>query len=142
MNEIPDNESESSLPTQAVPTILSSPPILTQNSSLLKMDQASAPKSEPSATQNTHTAQPLLRRVRSDETERPPSAQQPGSDTDEALDEDDEDEVNDEDADPAEQIAAFDWDDLHRRYHEAVDKCQDEEAELMHEWESLMTVLP
>jgi hypothetical protein len=75
--------------------------------------------------------------VNSEETERPPSAQQVHRDSDEHADEDDEEEL---DSDPAEKIADFDWNALHERYHQVMDGCHDAEGELAQEWESLMNV--
>lgn len=82
------------------------------------------------------------RRVGSDETERPHSAQQTQHDTDSHISETSEEEESDEDdSDPAHRIGDFDWEDLHHRYHEAMKVCHGEEAALMEEWESLMTVI-
>jgi hypothetical protein len=95
-------------------------------------------KSEPPATQNEEPSKPALRRVSSEETERPPSAQQIQREGD-ASDEDEE-ELKGEELDPAVQIANFDWDALHHKYHAAMDTCHTEEGQLADEWDSLMNV--
>jgi hypothetical protein len=148
MNSDSGNESESSLPTQPILTFPSSPPIPTQSDvsfeKLDKMDDAPGPKSEP-ASQNPEAPRPPLRRVSSEETERPPSAQQSNKNFDrEDEEEDDVDEKDTDeeeiDSDPAVQIDAFDWDQLHQRYHDAMNGCHTHEEELTQEWESLMNV--
>jgi hypothetical protein len=101
------------------------------------MDNTLHLKSEPPETENDKASKPTLRRVTSDETERPPSAQQPHSHVGESADEDDGDDL---DSDPAEVIIDFDWAGLHQRYHNAMQDCHLQEGELAREWESLMTV--
>jgi hypothetical protein len=101
------------------------------------MDNTAHFKSEPPATQTDQASKPRLRRVASDETERPPSAQQLQRPEDEDDHEDDSDGI---DSDPAETITDFDWDGLHQRYHNAMQDCHEQEAELAQEWESLMEV--
>lgn len=147
MNSDSGNESESSLPTQPMLSFPSSPPVPKQSDvsfeKLDRMENGPGPKSEP-ASQNPEAPRPPLRRVSSEETERPPSAQQSNKDLyrDEEEDEvgekeSDEDEI---DSDPAVQIDAFDWDQLHQRYHDAMNNCHTHEGELTQEWESLMNV--
>jgi hypothetical protein len=139
MNHDSDYESESSLPTQPV-HLPSSPPIIKQRETLFEkleeMDSQSR-QSEPPPTQND-AARPPPRRVSSEETERPPSAQKDADEHTEFEDGEDEENI---DFDPAEKIADFDWDDLHGRYHQAMERCHAQEGELAQEWESLMNVL-
>jgi hypothetical protein len=145
MNSISDIETESSLPTHTVPAFRSSPPVLAHHSNAGNMDKSPERKSEPALTQDAPVTRPRLKHAYSDETERPPSAQQTQEEygeQDNSHGEEDASEEEEEDVDPSERIADFDWDDLHHRYHEAVNRCQGEEAELMQEWESLMAVLP
>lgn len=141
-------ESESSLPTAVVHTVRSSPPIATQYS-LSPMDDP-ASKSEPVAPQEQQQApdvqqtpkRPKHKRVNSDDTERPASAQRDRRDGSvERSDVEAELDHSDEDADPAEPIADFDWQGLHEEYHAAINQCSQEEAELMHEWSGLMEVI-
>jgi hypothetical protein len=134
-------DSESSLPTHTLLNIPSSPPVFTHASDTVEMDKGPGLKSEPSLTQDAQTVQAPLRRINSDETERPPSAQRTQDQVEEQTDANDEEQSEDEDSDPAEKIENFDWDELHARYHEAIKKCHGEEADLMQEWESLMAVL-
>ncbi|KAF1836658.1 hypothetical protein BDW02DRAFT_566750 [Decorospora gaudefroyi] len=136
MSSTPDHESDSSLPPHI--TFPSSPPILTRNTNAANMDQGPAFKSEPPLTQNVETVPPPLRRVGSNETQRPASARRSHDGVDEQADVNAEDLSEEENTDPAERIEDFDWDDLHHRYHEAIKKCHGDEAELMQEWESLM----
>lgn len=139
-------ESESSLPTEVAYAVRSSPPIDTQYS-LPPMDDP-ASKSEPAAPQEQQQSQDVQRpmrskhkRVASDSTERPASAQRDRHDGSvEHSDVEAEPNVSDEDVDPADPIVDLDWQDLHERYHEAINKCSQEEAELMDEWSSLMEV--
>jgi len=92
------------------------------------------------ATHSAETSRPVVKRVDSDETERPPSAQQRHDDeSDERSDAMSEDDPAIDD--PAHRLSAFDWNDLHARYHAAISKCQGEENELMQEFQNLMTVL-
>jgi hypothetical protein len=145
MNSISDIETESSLPTHTVPTFPSSPPVLTHHSNAGNMNKSPEHRSEPALVQDAPATRPPLKHVYSDETERPPSAQQTQEERDHQDDSHGEEEASEEeeeDVDPSERIAGFDWDDLHRRYHDAVNKCHGDEAELMQEWESLMAVLP
>ncbi|KAF3040627.1 hypothetical protein E8E11_005498 [Didymella keratinophila] len=112
-------ESESSLPTEVAHTVRSSPPIHTQYS-LSPMDD-SASKSEPAAPQEGQQSRDVQtprrskhKRVDSDSTERPASAQRDGRDgSSEHSDVEAELDPSDEDADPAEPIVNFDWDELH-----------------------------
>lgn len=81
---------------------------------------------------------PVVKRVDSNETERPPSAQQRHDDRSDEHSEfmsDDDPAIND----PAHRLPAFDWEDLHARYHAAISKCQGEEDALMQEFQNLMT---
>ncbi|KAJ4989239.1 hypothetical protein SVAN01_05318 [Stagonosporopsis vannaccii] len=85
------------------------------------------------------TSSPGHKRVNSDETERPSSAQRGRDDSEEHLETEAENDVLDEEeADPALRIADFDWGDLHERYHDAIKKSSREEEALMQEWASLM----
>lgn len=85
---------------------------------------------------------PRHEREISNETERPGSAQRGRDDSEERLNiEAGEDALDEEEADPAVQIADFDWDDLHERYHDAIKKTSREEEALMQEWAGLMEVL-
>lgn len=136
-----DDESESSLPPHTLPTFPSSPPILSQVSKTTKMDTGPAFKSEPPLTQDAPTMRPPMRRVSSDETERPPSAQRTHDEVHGQADADTGMQSEDEDSDPAVKIENFNWEDLEVRYHEAMKVCHNEESELMQEWESLMAVL-
>lgn len=82
------------------------------------------------------------KRINSDDTERPASAQRDSDDSEQHSDIEVEQKLPDDDeADPAAQIADFDWEHLHQRYHDAIKTCSDEEAELMQEWSNLMEVL-
>ena len=78
--------------------------------------------------------------MNSDETERPPSAQQAQHNDHDSADAESESEDEDEESEPADRIDDFDWEDLHHRYHEAMKNCHGEEAALMEEWENLMDV--
>lgn len=102
------------------------------------MDEAPRPKSEPTATQQESKPSAVLRNVHSDESERPPSAQQRRAE-DEAMSEDDND-GEELDSDPAEPIADFDWEELHKRYHDAMTECHEHEGQLTEEWTQLMNV--
>ena len=139
-------EIESSLPTEVAHTLRSSPPIHTQYSLLLMDDPAS--KSEPAAPQEQQQPQDVQtpkrskhKRVNSDSTERPASAQRDRrddlvqhSDVEAELD------LSDEDADPADPIVDFNWGELHQKYHDAINQRSQEETELMGEWSNLMEV--
>lgn len=104
------------------------------------MDNSPESSVEP-PRQDAQNSRPPHRRVGSDETERPHSAQQTQHDTDNHISETSEEESDQDDSDPAHRIDDFDWEDLHHRYHEAMKVCHGEEAALMEEWESLMTVI-
>jgi len=139
MSDDTGNESESSLPTFPAPYFPSSPPIIKHlTTSCGSMDDTPRPKSEPPATQ-VEESKPLaaLRNVHSDESERPPSAQQRHVDEDDTNESDDDEELN---SDPAEPAVEFDWDELHRRYHDAMKECHDHEGQLTAEWNQLMNV--
>ncbi|KAJ4335381.1 hypothetical protein N0V87_006170 [Didymella glomerata] len=105
-----------------------------------------ASKSEPAAPQEQQQSQDVQmlkrskhKRVNSDSTERPASAQRDRRDDSiEHSDVEAGPDLVDEDADPADPIVVFDWQDLHVRYHQAINRCSQEEAELMNEWSSLM----
>jgi hypothetical protein len=146
MNSESDNESESSLPTHPVHIFPSSPPVIKQSDvsfeKLETMDNTPQFKSEPPAAQHNESSKPPPRSVSSEDTERPPSAQQAPKNMDGHSGDEDEDADDDEDmdSDPAEQISEFDWDDLHQRYHDAMKGCHEQEGELTQEWESLMNV--
>lgn len=104
------------------------------------MENTTQSKAELPASQDVDIKRPVLRRVSTGETERPPSAQQARGDADVAFDTSEDNEMEEEDSDPADRIADFDWEDLHTRYHEAIKKCSEDEEALMQEWESLMSV--
>ena len=144
MNSDSEIESESSLPTRPAPIFPSSPPAIQRTEAsfgnIEEMDNAPHFKSEPPATQIDEASKPPLRRVSSDETERPPSAQQAQGDAHDHVHESDEEDEEELDSDPAETIADFDWDALHERYHNAMNGCHEQEGELAQEWESLMNV--
>jgi hypothetical protein len=141
MNRTSDNESESSLPSHTLPILPSSPPILTQLSNTTEMNTGPAYKSEPPSAQDAQAVRPAMRRVNSDETEHPPSAQRTQDEVDDQADAATGKQAEDEDSDPADKIESFEWEDLEFRYHEAMKGCHSEESELMQEWESLMAVL-
>ena len=82
------------------------------------------------------------KRMNSDATERPTSAQRDHDESDQHSDiESKQSAPEDEDADPANQIDPYDWNDLHERYHHEINECNREEEELMNEWASLMEVI-
>jgi hypothetical protein len=97
-------------------------------------------KSEPPAPKHEKSPKQPLRRISSEDTERPPSAQQLQRDEDERADQTDEESDEETDADPAEKIDDFDWDDLHHRYEVAMQKCYAQEGDLAEEWGTLMNV--
>lgn len=82
---------------------------------------------------------PIVRTV-SSETEQPPSAQRVNPELNAPENDDVGDEAESE-IDPAEQIADFNWEELHERYHDAINGASEKEAELMREWEELMAVI-
>lgn len=130
---------ESSLPTQHVPNIPSTPPILTIRTTPPQMADESDFKSEPFTPQPSRTHQPTPSRVNTAEAEGPHSARESQPNADEEAEA--EDAAEEEDSGPADKIASFDWDDLLQRYHQAMNGCHDQEDGLMQEWESLMNVL-
>lgn len=137
------NQTESSSPKEATHLFRSSPPALTQDL-LFEMDDSAASKSEPVASQDVQQTprRPKHKRVGSDDTERPASAQRIHDDSEEQSDiEAQQESSDDENVDPAAQIANFDWEELHKRYHDEIDRCSEEEIKLSDEWESLMKVL-
>lgn len=79
----------------------------------------------------------LPQRPSSTDTERPPSGQHEQPHMKAERSDDDEQDL---DVDPAEKIALFDWQNLTQRYHDEMTKCQQNEEELMKEWEELMNV--
>lgn len=83
------------------------------------------------------------KRVKSDATERPTSAQRDRDESDQESDikAEEHGDSDDEDADPAIKINPYDWDHLHQRYHDTIKECEGEEKELMNEWASLMEVM-
>lgn len=104
------------------------------------MDDNPTLKPELLPTHSTQPSRPVVKRVESDETERPPSAQQRHEDASEVpSDPSSEDDPIDDD--PAQKPSDFNWNDLHARYHAAINKCQGEENESMQEFQNLMTVL-
>ncbi|KAL1794773.1 hypothetical protein ACET3X_006589 [Alternaria dauci] len=102
------------------------------------MDTDPACTSEPPLTEDAQATRPAVRRVNSDDTERPFSAHRMQDEIHGQADATTGEQTDDEDSDPAGRIEDFDWEDLHVRYHEAMDGCHKEEEELMQEWESLM----
>ena len=104
------------------------------------MDNGPETESEPHQKQDAPASRPALRRVGSDETERPLSPQQSQHASDDQASEDSGQESDESDSDPAHRIDDFDWEDLHHRYHEAMKVCHGEEAALIEEWENLMLV--
>lgn len=106
-----------------------------------------ASKSEPVAPQEQQQAydvqkRPKHKRVHSDDTERPASAQRNHRDSSiERSDIEAELDHSDDEGEPSEPIRDFYWQDLHERYHAAINQCNQEEVELMHEWSGLMEVL-
>ncbi|KAF1932478.1 uncharacterized protein M421DRAFT_417198 [Didymella exigua CBS 183.55] len=138
-------ESESSLPTEGAHTIRSSPPAGTQYSYPPMDDLAS--KSEPVAPQEVQQTQDVQQtpkrsrhqRMNSGDTERPASAQRDRRDGSVEQSDVEAQEISDDnDADPAQQIRDFDWQDLHERYHTTINRCSQDEADLMEEWAKLM----
>jgi hypothetical protein len=143
MNSDTSNDSESSLPTRALNTFPSSPPApfppLNSEASFekaLKMDF----KSEPLAPKHERSPRPAPRRISSEDTERPPSAQQLQRNEDDHADQTDEEPEDESDADPAKRIEDFDWDDLHHRYEVSMQERYAHEDDLAEEWETLMNV--
>jgi hypothetical protein len=145
------NATESSLPSQAVILFSSSPPFatikLSSGEDRFKMDDDSVSRDEQQVGQrpDSQASQAAHQRTGSGDTERPPSEQQSHDSNEEQTDEDTKEynhaeEQDGEDSDPADMIIDFDWNDLTKRYHDAMDKCTDEEALLMQEWSSLMEV--
>ena len=146
MNSQLNDESESSLPTHIGQYFPSSPPVIGPFETLFDeaetMDHTQHFKSEPPATQIDIASRPPLRRISTEDTERPPSAQQAQRDEDELAHdtEDDDEDEEDLDSDPAVKIADFDWEELHEKYHLAMQSCHADEEELLQEWQSLMSV--
>lgn len=146
MNSTSETGRAQTPPNQTSPALPSSPPVQQQApvSDTAGMDQGPTSGPEQPASQDSQAAHAPLRRVGSDATQRPASAQQPrhdDSDEPSSADSEAEAEVEEDDSDPAHRIDHFDWDDLHHRYHEAMKTCHGEEAALTEEWESLMTVM-
>ncbi|KAI4706257.1 hypothetical protein J4E89_008991 [Alternaria sp. Ai002NY15] len=104
------------------------------------MDTAPAAKSEPPPSQEAQTVRPPMRRMHSDETERPSSAQRTKDEVDDEADAAAEQQSEDEESDPAQKIVDFDWEDLEARYHDAMKTCHNQEDLLMQEWDNLMNV--
>lgn len=75
-------------------------------------------------------------------TERSPSAQQAQETTTvENIELDQEEEYDTEDdADPADAMAGFDWEELHERYHKTISTASKEEQDLLVEFADLMSV--
>ena len=105
------------------------------------MEKGPSLKSEPPQGQDAQGSRPPLRRTASDETARPPSAQQSQHNADDQNSLNGEEESEQDDSDPADRIADFDWEELHQRYHDAMNGCHGEEEELMQEWQNLMAVI-
>lgn len=145
---MPPPESESSIPLPGVLpiTIPSSPPPFESSPSFEEMDtQGETHKPDPASLDQPADPRPPIIRADSGETERPPSAQRANADAPDPANVDeeaqlDDDDGDDDDADPAEKIPTFDWANLEERYHDAINQCSDEEAELMLEWKQLMDV--
>ncbi|KAF2252770.1 hypothetical protein BU26DRAFT_420202 [Trematosphaeria pertusa] len=105
--------------------------------------QGETHKPDPASLDQPADPRPPIIRADSGETERPPSAQRANADAPDPANVDeeaqlDDDDGDDDDADPAEKIPTFDWANLEERYHDAINQCSDEEAELMLEWKQLM----
>ncbi|KAF2636620.1 hypothetical protein P280DRAFT_472848 [Massarina eburnea CBS 473.64] len=103
--------------------------------------EANAPANNPAPIREVQPTQ--HRRADSGETERPASAQLiHGTDTNEEVEEEeeeeDDEEEEEEDWNAADPVAEFDWEGLHRRYHEVINNASEEEAALMEEWNQLM----
>lgn len=97
-------------------------------------------KSDPAGTNpDGNTRAPIIR-ADSGETERPPSVQRVNPDANKSPNCTDDEEELDEEPDPGNKIVDFDWEDLHERYHRAINTASAEEAELMSEWSELMEV--
>ncbi|KAI8940232.1 hypothetical protein NX059_003935 [Plenodomus lindquistii] len=138
MNGRLDNASNISLPSFS--DFPSSPPVLTQDvSQPPTMDANATVKPEPIATQDAEASRLTHKRANSDDTERPPSARQRSDDAGDEQSDANSNESESIDDGPADRITAFDWNELHERYHAEIDKCQSQEHELMQEFESLMT---
>jgi hypothetical protein len=100
----------------------------------------SSRKSDAAGANADAAARPPVIRDDSGETERPTSAQPRGNAaTSEQLTADEKQEPGEE-VDPADKIEDFDWEELHERYHQAIDTASQEEAALMQEWKQLMDV--
>ncbi|KAF2800058.1 hypothetical protein K505DRAFT_229634 [Melanomma pulvis-pyrius CBS 109.77] len=82
--------------------------------------------------------QELVSRPSSTDTERPPSTQRVNQDAQNDPPSEHEEVLENEESDPAANIADFDWEELALRYHGDIRKCEGNEAELMQEWEELM----
>jgi len=104
------------------------------------MESGTPHKPEPAGPNQEAEKRPPITQADSGETERPASAQRVNADVAEQLTTDEEEEPEEEEADPADEIDDFDWDELHQRYHLAIDTASQEEAELMQEWTQLMEV--
>jgi hypothetical protein len=129
-----DSESSISLPGVQQQSFRSSPPPYIQFG---EMENDNPPhKSDPAGT----NSQPPITRPDSAATERPPSVQRINADVNAPQSGPGDREEEDEEADPAEQAEAFDWDDLQLRYHNEITKTSNEEAKLMQEWGELMDV--
>ena len=141
----PESDSSIPLPGERQQSLPSSPPFefdAFTNMSDANNDQA--PKAEPSETEpNAGETQSPTNQRDSREEDRPPSGQQaqqaPIVDTPEIKEDGDMD--SDEDVDPADQIDDFDWNDLHEKYHIAMNKASAQEQALMQEFAQLMDVL-
>ncbi|XPS70357.1 hypothetical protein M3J09_002578 [Ascochyta lentis] len=134
------NETEPSLSQEATHPFRSSPPALTQNLSF-ELDEMDASNSEPVAPHDAQQTpeRPEYKRINSDDTARPASAQHDRDNSEEHSDIEAEHESSEnEDSDPATQIANFDWNRLHDQYHIAINNCSQEEAKLMQDWSNLM----
>ncbi|KAJ4345792.1 uncharacterized protein N0V89_011927 [Didymosphaeria variabile] len=96
---------------------------------------------EAKPAENAHTAEetraPSIPKGSTEEA-RPPSAQhaQQTPEVDNLESSDIEEEESD--VDPADEIEAFDWDELHERYHRAIGTATEQEQELLHEFAQLM----
>lgn len=140
MSSYAEQLSESSLPSHPRHEYPSSPPLLVHDEHKSRgMDENPTVDPAPPPIHKADALPPVVKRVDSNETERPPSAQQRHDDRSDEHSEfmsDDDPAIND----PAHRLPAFDWEDLHARYHAAISKCQGEEDALMQEFQNLMTV--
>ncbi|KAF2118506.1 hypothetical protein BDV96DRAFT_387796 [Lophiotrema nucula] len=133
------SDTDSSLPTATTQAVhfRSSPPILLQTEPT--PDDMQSPVSDPPAKQEMEPdTLPQRERGSSAETERPPSAQQAQKHENGTPPNEQELEGADDEEDPADEIAKFEWETLEQRYHTAMESCYQNEAELLEEFAKLM----